>query len=136
MQLKVNRCLKDKAMNHIDHALGRPVNPLGETYREHFAVCASEAGRFRDSGHWREGRTDTDLVWFYVTRAGREALADHLKAIDNKSRHFVVSWGGYDMDVVAETHSKARYKKWVEVSDAIDISFGEFTKTARVRLPR
>lgn len=31
---EVNRYLKDKAMDHIDHALGRPVDPMDETYLE------------------------------------------------------------------------------------------------------
>lgn len=38
----VNRYLKDKAMDHIDHALGRPVDPLRESYRNHFYLCSDE----------------------------------------------------------------------------------------------
>lgn len=135
MRLKVNRYLKNKAMDHIDHALGRPVDPMGETSREYFAACKSEADQFRASSHWKEGRSDFDLVWFYVTKAGRKALADHLREIGDKNRAFTVSWGGYDMPVVAETHGQAKYRKWVEVSDALtDLTFKDFQATARVRL--
>lgn len=134
MLVKVNRHLADTQMDNIDHALGRPVNPMGETYREYFAACATEAHKFRASEFWKEGKSHSDLVWFYVTQAGRKALADYLKEIGDKNRHYVVTWGEYEMNTVAESHGKARYKKWIEISDAIDISFAEFQKTARVRL--
>lgn len=134
---QVKRYLKDKAFDHIDHALGRPVDPLGETYREYFATddSSSEAAQFRASEHWKEGPRQSDMVWFYVTRSGREALAAHLKQIGDKNRLFTVSWGGYDMTEVATTRSKARYSKWLDLSDALpDLTFKEFQATARVRL--
>lgn len=40
----VNRSLADPQMDDIDHALGRPRDPLGETYRNHYVAPAdSEA---------------------------------------------------------------------------------------------
>ena len=55
--MKVNRYLKDKAMDRIDHALGRPLNPLAETFRNHFAVEAEDtfAAEMRTSPHWDGG---------------------------------------------------------------------------------
>ncbi|WP_319533384.1 hypothetical protein [uncultured Cohaesibacter sp.] len=35
----VNRSLDDKAMDAIDHALGRPVDPMSESYRNYY--CAA-----------------------------------------------------------------------------------------------
>lgn len=135
MRLNVNRHLKDKAMDHIDHALGRPVDPMGETYRAYFAACASEADAFRASPHWREGQSASGLVWFYVTPAGRAALAAHLRGIGDKTRAFVVSWGGYETQVAAETRAAAKYRRWLEISDALpDLTFKAFQATARVRV--
>lgn len=36
--LRVDRYLENQAMDHIDHALGRPLDPLGETYRNFYAT--------------------------------------------------------------------------------------------------
>ena len=137
MRISVNRYLKDKAMDRIDHALGRPVNPLAETYRDHFCTDLRnpEADEMAASPCWHMGRKlDGGMVYFHVTRHGRETLSKHLKDIGDKNRLFIVSYGGFDMPQVAETHSKARYRKWLDVSDACDISFKEFQASARVRL--
>lgn len=137
MRTSVNRYLKDKAMDRIDHALGRPVNPMGETYREYFCTDLRnpEADEMAASPCWHMGRKlDGGMVYFHVTPHGRKVLADHLKSIGEKHRLFIVSYGGFEMQVAAESHSKARYKKWLDVSDASDISFKEFQASARVRL--
>ena len=77
---QVNRYLKDKHFDRIDHALGRPVDPMVKSYRNHFAADAGSdlAAMFRASDHWREGRSDGDMAYFFVTDAGRAALRDHL----------------------------------------------------------
>lgn len=136
MTLSVNRVLKDKFMNRIDHALGRPVNPLAATYREYFAAGKDSqiAADMAASPHWEAGAVKGDLHWFYVSRAGREALHAHLRAIGDQHRVYAVIWDGIEMQCVATSSSKARYKKWIELSDSYDISFREFCRTARVRL--
>ena len=137
MHISVNRYLKDKAMDHIDHALGRPVDPMGETYRNYFCtdIRNPEADRMAASPCWHMGRKlEGGMVYFHVTKHGRKALSDHLKSIGDKHRLFIVSYAGSDMPVAAESHGKARYKKWLDVSDASDISFKEFQVAARVRL--
>lgn len=136
-QPTVNRYLKDKAMDRIDHALGRPVKPFGQTYRNYFAIDTDSdlAEQFRKSDFWDEGKTAPGgMTFFSVNWFGREALSNHLKHIGDKNRHFTVFWGGMELSVVAETRSKARYRKWLDVSDTRDISFKEFQATASVRL--
>lgn len=137
--MQVNRSLKDKAMDHIDHALGRPVDPMVETYRNRFITNRDDqnARDFRASPHWQEYRVDDRSAGFQVTEAGRAALRDHLKAIDDPWRSYIVSYDGYDMPQVGKSHGNAKYRKWCSISDAItDLTFAEFCKTARVRLAR
>ncbi len=140
--LTVNRCLSDKAMDKIDHALGRPIDPLAETHREHYCVDkgSSEADIFRASPHWDAGEPsdlNQSLAWFYVNRAGREALAAHLKQIGDPYRAFIVRYGDdgeWEDRVVAKSASAARYRKFLDVRDAYpDLTFLEFCATARVR---
>jgi len=78
--MQVNRCLKDKKFDHIDHALGRPVDPTKESYRNYFSVKAKSprASMMRASKHWRESRPLFGSTTFFVTAAGREALKKHL----------------------------------------------------------
>ncbi|MCB4863193.1 hypothetical protein K7W03_26835 [Sphingobium sp. PNB] len=75
---QVNRYLKDKAMDHIDHALGRPVDPRSETYRNYFYVIGDTDLR-RDmtaSPYWRGDGKGGEGEYFVVTDEGRAALAD------------------------------------------------------------
>lgn len=135
----VNRYLKDKAMDHIDHALGRPADPMKETYREYFATDADSelAAQFRASDHWEEAEklAPGRMAYFYVTQAGRRALSDHLKAICEPHKTFIVTFSGYEDAVAAETHAKARYKRFLEVSDVCpDLTFAQFCRRSTVRV--
>lgn len=136
--MQVNRYLKDKAMNRIDHALGQPLDPMAESYRNYFATDAgsSEAAQFAASPHWDQGVTRGDMVWFHVSDAGRRALRDHLREVGDKHRLYTVSWDGFDMPQIATSHSKAKYAKWQDISDSYDIPFTAFLTSARVRLAR
>lgn len=137
MAQQVNRCLKDKWFDHIDHALGRPVDPMGETYREYFCTDATGdlADKMRASPHWNGPQVRGDMAFFFVSGAGRQALAEHLKTIGDKHRLYTVSYDGNNMTVVAVTAAKARYKKWLDISDCRpDLTFGEFQRSLRVRL--
>lgn len=134
---QVNRYLKDKAMDHIDHALGRPVDPLGETYRNYFYVIGDTELRraFAASPHWRGDGRGGEGEYFYVTDEGRAALAAHLKAIGDKHRRWIVSHSGYETVVVATTAAKARYSYWLDISDIDDsLTFGRFQRQSKVRL--
>lgn len=134
---QVNRYLKDKDMDLIDHALGRPADPMAETYRNYFAIdTASDIARqFRESPNWREGQSMEDMAYFFVTLIGRSALRDHLKAIGDKHRYFTVTYAGEALSpVISTSHSKAKYAKWLVFSDLCDMPFGEFCRRATVRL--
>lgn len=135
----VNRSLKDKAMDHIDHALGRPVDPMAETYRNHFATDpGSKKGKaFASSPYWdMHGSTEPErMVYFFVTQAGKKALKQHLKDIGDKNRLYDVTYEGRTQAVVAETAAKAKYSLWQDISDCFcDLTFASFTRAASVRL--
>lgn len=90
----VNRSLEDARFDHIDHALGRPFDPLGETYRNHFAVDGGSdlAGQFERSSHWTKvAEAPGRMVFFSVTKQGREALATHLRELGSPDRLYYLS---------------------------------------------
>jgi hypothetical protein len=131
----VNRYLRDKAMDHIDHALGRPLDPMAKTYRNYFAIDGDSdlAREFRTSDHWHEGGRDGTMSYFTVTHEGREALAAHLNQIGSKHRLYRVWLNGEEMTpIIATSHAKARYLKFLDFDDGQ--TFGEFCKSTRVRL--
>lgn len=133
---RVNRYLKDKAMDHIDHALGRPVDPLGETYRNHFATGAGgkDAKQFTASPNWKKVGQRDDMAFFAVTDAGRKALADHLKKIGDPWKAYEVSFNGYTSIVSAKSSGNAKYQKYLDVSDCYsELKFVDFARQAKVR---
>ncbi|KIC42214.1 hypothetical protein RA27_02130 [Ruegeria sp. ANG-R] len=134
--MQVNRYLKNKAMDKIDHALGRPANPKSPTYRNRFCVDtdSTEADAFRASPHWTEGRSGFGSTLFWVNEHGRDALYEHLREIGDKHRLFVVTYQGTEMTPVASTsHAAAKYDAWLKL-DWCDLPFGEFVRETRVRL--
>jgi len=134
--MQVNRYLTDKQMDHIDHALGRPINPLAETYRNRFTVepDSDEAAAFRASPNWSEGRTFGGMTTFQVTTDGRHALRDHLRAIRDPHRAFDITFEGFTETVIAKTRSEAKYDHWLRISDCDpDLTFGDYLRNARVR---
>lgn len=135
--MQVDRYLEDKAMDHIDHALGRPVKPMEETYRNYFYVVGDTALRraMAASPHWRSSGNAGDGEYFAVTDEGRRALVKHLKKIGDQNRKWLVSWGGYEMLVVATSRAKARYSKWLDISDVDEsLTFARFQRESKVRL--
>lgn len=131
---RVNRCLKDKAMDRIDHALGRHVDPLGETYRDHFATGGALVEEMAASPNWEERGRSGDLRYFGVSLAGRQALAAHLNKIRDPYRSYIVSFGGFETAVAAISAAKAKYEYWLTIADCMgDITFGAFCRGARVR---
>lgn len=135
----VNRWLKDKAMDHIDHAIGRPVWPLRETYRNHFATDATGtiAIDFAFSPYWARVGQQGDMAFFAVTTAGRKALAAYLDGMDvgERQRAYVVTYEGHSRIVSAKSRSHARYSEYLTISDCFsELTFGEFIKHSSVRL--
>lgn len=132
----VNRYLKDKAMDHIDHALGRPVDPLGETFRNHFAVDkdSKTAAAFAASPQWKLNGRTVDMAFYSVTAQGRKALAEHLKEIGDPWKPYAVTFNGYTSIVSAKSSGNAKYQKYLDVSDVYcDLKFGDFARKATVR---
>lgn len=134
----VNRYLKDKAMDRIDHALGRPIWPLRETYRNHYATDATGtlAIEFAYSAHWKCRGLSGDMAFFAVTEAGRKALADHLETQDTKERYraYMVTYNGYGRIVPAKTADDARYSEFLTIRDCFsELTFAEFVRASTVR---
>jgi len=133
---RVNRYLKDKAFDHIDHALGRPVDPTGETYRNHFATGANskDAKQFAASPNWKKVGQRDDMAFFAVTDAGRKALKDHLKAIGDPWQPYSVTWGGHTGLIAAKSIGNAKYSTYLDVSDCYsELKFVDFAREAKVR---
>lgn len=82
----MNRYLEDGDLDDVDHALGRPKDPLGETYRNYYCLDASGplAKRMRASEWWEEGCTINEgrNAIFHVTGEGRKALAKYLAELE------------------------------------------------------
>jgi hypothetical protein len=132
----VNRYLKDKDMDRIDHALGRPLDPMGETYRSYFAAGGTIADELAASPHWEAGaRTvgDGSLRYFYVTREGRKALAEHLRAIGDPHRAFVVTFESFQSTIVATSRAKARYSYYLDLTDSWPMPFKDYCRRVSVR---
>ena len=138
-QPTVNRYLKDKAFDHIDHALGRPVDPMRASYRNYFATDAKSdlATKFNASPFWRcNGVTNCGMAYFGVTDAGRAALRDHLKAIGSKTRVFQVTFNGYASNIAADSAAKAKYQHWLQCSDSNpDLTFAAYQRRVTVQVP-
>lgn len=134
---KVDRYFKDKAMDHIDHALGRPTFPLRESHRNYFATDANSdlARQFMASPNWEKTGQRDDMAYFSVTDLGRHALVDHIEALGNPWKAYVVSFEKYTKIVPAKSRSAAKYSWWLEISDCWeDLRFIDFAKHARVRI--
>lgn len=135
----VNRYLKDRHFNRIDHALGRPLDPMAETYRNHYATDNDAlAAKLRASDHWDNGTGKVGgMIFFHVTPLGRQALSDHLREIGSPHRLYQITWDGWTMTQVAKSPSAARYAKWLDLSDSYpELPFVEFLRTSRVRVAR
>lgn len=135
----VNRYLDDKAMDRIDHALGRPVWPPRETWRNHFAIetGARLATDFDASPHWRLRGSDGRMLFYSVTDAGRQALAAHLAALPATKQHraYVVSFDGRERIVSAKSRASARYNDFLEIRDCwCELTFGEYLRHSAVRV--
>jgi hypothetical protein len=139
----VNRSLKNETFNQMDHALGRPVNPMSDShsYRNFFSVSFdSPIGQKMDaSPYWeRVSSSDGSVTGFCVNEDGRRALCEHLIEIGDRHKVFdvYIDTGklGLDpcnrpMEVVAETRGKAKSKAWRDISDAFEgITFTQFMR--------
>lgn len=135
----VDRYLNDKAMDHIDHALGRPIWPLKETRRNYFATetDSGEAKAFDASPNWALSSVDGRMAYYSVTCAGRRALVDHLASLPDAEQFkaFVVSFKRQDTIIPALTAEAALEKVYNQVSEFwSELTRSRFYRSARVRL--
>ena len=133
----VNRYLRDEAMDHIDHALGRPIFPMRESYRNYFATDTRSdlAMEFAHSPHWERCGSRGDMDFFGVTDAGRRALAAHLQTLEKPWRVYAVTFEGETSIVPAHSRAGAKYKLFLQVSDCWpDLTFGQLCRGASVRV--
>jgi hypothetical protein len=124
-------------MDRIDHALGRPLDPMAETYRNHYAAGGvPHADELAASPHWKEARPmPHNQRIFVVTDDGRRALAEHLRAIGDPHRAYVVAIDGAERTVIATSRSKARYRAYLDLKDIWqDLTFRQFCSRVSVRL--
>ena len=132
---RVDRYLKDKAFDHMDHALGRHFDPAGETFRNYFATKAGGklAQQFDASPWWALSGVRDTMAYYHVTAAGIAALKAHL-SVHAPINAFVVSFNGYSSTVTAKSASAAKYSYWLSISDIYsDLTFIEFCRSARVQ---
>lgn len=131
----VNRYLDDKSIDHIDHALGRPIFPLLESHRNYFAIGPGKlADEFSASPNWKKIGQRDDMAYFAVTDVGRKTLSDYLATLEKPWKAFVVEFDGYSSIVPAKTRAAARYRKYLDISDSwSELGFGDFMKRSRVR---
>lgn len=131
---RANRYLEDPEMDDIDHALGRPVDPLGETYRDHYSVDrgSDQATRMRASPWWSEVPLTNAprLSLFQVTNEGRQALVGHLASINDPWRTYRVTLccdgDEVSIDLAAKSASQARYHLYLELE--WDVPFVQFLR--------
>lgn len=130
---EINRYLENKAMDNIDHALGRPLDPMGETYRNFYATGAPLADEMASSPLWVEGRPGRDMRYFTVTEEGRRALAKHLREIGDLHRAFAITFDGHTRIVVGKSRGNARYSHYLDVSEVMpDLNFKDYCRRASV----
>lgn len=132
----VNRYLRDKDIDRIDHALGRPTFPMSETYRNYFATDASGdlAISFGYSPYWEWFARLGDMDFFSVTEIGRRKLADHLETLEEPWIGFAVTYLGHTTIVPAKSRGRARYLLFLDISDSRpDLTFSEFCRATSVR---
>lgn len=126
----------------MHHALGRPVGPHVVPYRNYFATNTGgpDALRFEDTGLWIKGQgVPGGLTYYHVSEEGIRCVMAWI-AEKNQSaglRAYAVSGGGLSASktVMARTRSAAKYAVWLEFSDVVDFSYGDWlSRGPRVRL--
>ncbi|MCD0415723.1 hypothetical protein LOC51_00715 [Rubrivivax sp. JA1024] len=133
--MQVNRSLPDETMDMIDHALGRPLDPLSKSFRNHFVTGGETADAMAACPFWREARSFGDDRCFTVTDAGRSALAEYLKQIGDPHRAFVMSYRGETTTIVATNRDRALRSYYVAISDVMpDLTYRGFLRKAKVHV--
>jgi hypothetical protein len=122
-------------MDNIDHALGRPTDPMGETNRNFFGIetGGSDVDEFKADPYWVHTRDFMGTSGFAVSDAGKTALTRYLKEHWVPPKCFAVTWQGITATVAAKSAGAARYSIWMDCEWA-DYSFKDFLKESSVRV--
>ncbi len=142
----VSRNLADKEMQRISHALGHPIDPFNKETRNYFASSrgSSTSDKMAASAFWEEHPGYEDMQIFLVTDEGRLALDQALADEPDPQREYEVTIKASKLDLdgkdgkfysYGRNHSNARYRYWLELTDAIEgITFKEFCQASSIRL--
>ena len=133
--MKNNRSLADKHMDSLDHALGRPTTPTGETTRNFFGVeiGGDDALAMMRNPHWKHTRDFMGTSGFAVSDEGKAALASYLKDNWTPPKRYDVTWGDHTSNVVADKAGQAKYRAWLR-ADFSHLSFGDYVKNSTARV--
>jgi len=135
--MQVNRYLKNEAMDRMDHALGRPLDPARETYRNFYATGGALADEMAGSPFWIEGKPQKYMRFFAVSGQGRRALAEHLREIGDPHRAYSVTFDGHTRSIVATSRDNAKYIHYLDISEVMpDLSFMDYCRRTRVTAQR
>ncbi|WP_395443618.1 hypothetical protein [Caulobacter sp. UC70_42] len=134
--------LTEADLDHMHHALGRPVGPHVVPYRNYFATSTEspDAKRFEEIGLWVKGQgVPGGLTYYHVNDEGQRRVWSWLSERNRKDglRAYAVSGGGLiaTKTVMAKSRSAAKYAVWLEFSDVVDFGYGEWlSRGPRVRL--
>ena len=131
-----------ETLDDMHHALGRPVGPHVVPYRNYYATSTDgpDAKRFEASGLWTKGQgVPGGLTYYHVNAEGERRVWAWLAERNRKDglRAYAVSGGGLvaSSTVMAKSRSAAKYAVWLEFSDVVDLSYGDWlSRGPRVRL--
>ena len=125
----------DVPYGQTQNAWDKPI-PFGPMWQQLRRVTKPDAAivLMAASPHWAEGKRGVSLRYFYVTDAGRAALAEHLREIGDPHRAFSITFDGHTRAVVAVSRSKARYSHFLDLSEVMpDLKFVDYCRRASVR---
>lgn len=132
----VNRYFHDKAIDRIDHALGRPLFPLLETNRNHYAVGVTDllVIEFSFSADWQRLGEQGTIAFFAVSDAGRRTLDRHLAGLAEPWLGFEISYEGHSWIEAAKSAAQAKYAAFLGLRDSdSELTFGQFCAAVRCR---
>lgn len=143
MRSKCNVRVEDPHFHELHHALGCPWPDeiMGETFRNHFALCDGDrdnASRFRASPHWSNGTEQHGMIYFHVTDEGKRALAEYMRGNVEVPARYCVTFRHHEGSIIvpAKSRSAAKYAAYLDAD--IDWPFIEYAaeiKSVRLHSP-
>lgn len=129
-----HKSLKNPDMDDLYHALGRPVDPLMESYRNRYFAPDVMIDELTASPFWH--RFD-DTNYFEVSAAGRKALDGYLASISDPTRVWEVRLndhdGSYVSSYAADSREQAVHHAIASLQDSGYLSVSEFIRHTEIR---